>query len=260
MPHTCWFYNGAMLKFNCAVPAGRIRLLVFDLDGTLIDSRVDLTNCVNAMLRHLGRHELPTEVISSYIGDGAPMLVRRALGDPDDRKLFESGLDYFLSYYRDHKLDHTQAYDGIHDALKAIQSPQCNSNKSKRVFAILTNKPINPSLQIAEALGLAEFFSQIYGGNSFSTKKPDPQGIETLMKEFQVAPGEVLMIGDSDIDTLTGRNVGAWTCGVRYGFDPARLEHAPPDILVDAPQELPLIFSPKEHPSLDAEAVRDFLA
>lgn len=252
------FYNDPMLNFNRAVPTGRIRLLVFDLDGTLIDSREDLTNCINAMLRHLGRNELPTEVISSYIGDGAPMLVRRALGDPDDQQLFESGLDYFLSFYREHKLDHTRAYEGIHDALRSMQ--RHSGENGRLTSAILTNKPVNPSRQIVQALGLAEFFAQVYGGNSFATKKPDPLGIQTLMKEFQVTPDEVLMIGDTDIDTLTGRNVGAWTCGVRYGFDPSRLELVPPDILVDVPGDLPLIFAPGNRPPLEAHSLRDILA
>ncbi len=247
-----------MLKFNRAVPADRLRLLIFDLDGTLVDSRLDLTNSVNAMLRHLRRPELPSDVIASYVGDGTSMLVRRALGDPDDDMLFKTGLDYFLSYYREHKLDHTHVYPGALDALRQIQAADTRS--SPIVMTVLTNKPVVPSRAIVEALGLNGFFARIYGGNSFPTKKPDPMGVQTLMHEFGVQPVEVLVIGDSDVDVLTGRNVGAWTCGVRYGFDPSRLEKAPPDILVDSPRELPLIFSPSSQSALNAEEFRNLPA
>src|SRR5581483_8978272 len=133
---------------------------------------------VNAMLRHLHRPELPGDVVASYVGDGAPMLVRRALGDPKDEKLLKSALDYFLAYYREHKLDHTKVYTGIPEALRQIQA-----NGTQRQMAVLSNKPVNPSRAIVEALGLGGFFTHIYGGNSFDTKKPDPLGARTLLTE-----------------------------------------------------------------------------
>ena len=102
------------------------RLLVFDLDGTLIDSRIDLSNSVNAMLTHLGKPQLPDAVIASYIGDGVTMLVRRALGDPEgdvhDQEFVDAALAYFLDYYRIHKLDFTYVYDGVFEALEAIRA------------------------------------------------------------------------------------------------------------------------------------------
>jgi phosphoglycolate phosphatase len=112
----------------------------------------------------------------------------------------------------------------------------------ERRMAVLSNKPVNPSRAIVDALGLGQFFVQVYGGNSFPTKKPDPLGALTLARENAVEPGQALIIGDSDIDVLTARNAGMWSCGVRYGFSPHSLAHAPPDVLVDTPQELPLIF------------------
>ncbi len=248
-----------MLKFNRDVPAHGLCLLVFDLDGTLIDSRRDLANCINAMLRHLDRPELPEDVIGSYVGDGAPMLVRRSLGDPDDDALFRAGLDYFLDYYREHKLDHTHLYPGISDALAAIRDPRNGGSPERHNLAILTNKPVVPARAIVQALGIQQFFAQVYGGNSFPTKKPDPLGIRTLMREFHAQPHQTLVIGDSDIDTLTGRNVGAWTCGVRYGFDPSRLEKAPPDVLIDHPDELPLIFDPASHTAHTSDSIRDIV-
>jgi phosphoglycolate phosphatase len=251
-----------MLKFNRAIPAHDLRLLVFDLDGTLIDSRRDLANCVNAMLRHLKRPELPEDVIGSYVGDGAPMLVRRSLGDPDDDALFRGALEYFLDYYREHKLDHTHVYQGIPEALASIRESRNGGSGSQHILVILTNKPVVPARAIVQALGIQEFFTQIYGGNSFPTKKPDPLGIRTLMREFHVLPQQTLVIGDSDIDILTGRSVGAWTCGVRYGFDPSRLENAPPDVLVDRPEDLPLILAPASaaETTVGADSIRNIVS
>ncbi len=224
-----------MIKINRAIPAAQIQLAIFDLDGTLVDSRLDLANSVNAMLEHLGRPKLPTEVISTYIGDGAPMLVRRALGDPEDEYYVGAALEYFLLWYRAHKLDNTYVYPGILDALRAVQR---GVNGLPRKLAVLTNKPVIPSRAIVEALGMGEFFGQVYGGNSFPTKKPDPLGAMKVLEETGTRPENAVMIGDSYIDVLTGRNTGMWTLGLTYGFSPHTLEDAPPDVLVDRPEEI----------------------
>src|SRR6266852_1591025 len=163
-----------------------IKLVIFDLDGTLIDSRLDLVHSVNAALRHIGRPELPDDVIASYVGDGAPILIQRALGgEVVDDAIVRQGLQFFLSYYREHKLDHTTVYAGIREALSAIQQ---SSNGAPRRLAVLSNKPVGPSRAIVEALGLGPFFTQIYGGNSFATKKPDPEGARQLLEEHSVQP------------------------------------------------------------------------
>jgi phosphoglycolate phosphatase len=214
-----------------------IKLVIFDLDGTLIDSRLDLINSVNAMLRHFNHPELPGEVVASYVGDGAPMLVRRALGDPDDEKFFKNALEFFLAYYREHKLDHTTVYEGIPEVLRLIQA-----NGASRKMAVLSNKPVNPSRAIVQALGLAEFFVQIYGGNSFETKKPDPLGVETLLRETETTRENAMIVGDSSIDVLTGRNARIATCGVTYGFAPHTLCEVAPDVTVESPRELGELF------------------
>jgi phosphoglycolate phosphatase len=223
-----------MIKFHRPFNPHDIKLVIFDLDGTLIDSRLDLIHSINAMLKHLGRPELPGEVIASYVGDGAPTLVRRALGDGCDEAEMEQGLEHFLAYYRIHKLDHTHVYDGIQEMLTAIHT----SNGIRRRMAVLTNKPVNPSRAIVEALGLGEFFTHVYGGNSFATKKPDPEGAQTILKETKTSPEEALMVGDSSIDVITGRNAGLWTCGVTYGFAPHTLHDAAPDVILDKPHEV----------------------
>jgi phosphoglycolate phosphatase len=228
------------------------RLLVFDLDGTLIDSSLDLCNSVNAALLHVGRRDLPEAMIASYIGDGAAMLVRRALGDPgdldsqtpgEDEPIFRRTYEFFLSYYRDHKLDHTRCYDGVIEALSQIRSAH-----PRLPMAVLTNKPVNPSREICRALALEPFFFQNYGGNSFPTKKPDPAGLLTLIEEASsllgaaVTPSETVMIGDSDVDVLTARRCGARAVGCAFGLAPVALAAAGPDALVSHPSEWQAAF------------------
>jgi phosphoglycolate phosphatase len=234
-----------MIRTFRAFDPRSIQLVIFDLDGTLIDSRLDLVHSVNAALRHIGRPELPDDVIASYVGDGAPVLIQRALGGEEvDEALVRKGLEFFLSYYRAHKLDHTTVYPGVAAALAAIQNlAGDSSNGSPRKLAVLSNKPVLPSKAIIEALGLGPFFSQVYGGNSFATKKPDPEGARRLLEEYGVQPQQAAIIGDSHVDVNTGRNAGMVTVGVTYGFAPHTLQNEPPDVLVDHPSELPVLFA-----------------
>jgi phosphoglycolate phosphatase len=213
------------------IPLDAVRLLVFDLDGTLIDSRRDLVNSVNAMLAHLGRPELHDDLIASYIGDGAGMLVRRALGDPADEAFFEGALAYFLDYYRVHKLDYTHVYPGVLESLEALR---VGPEGAPRKMAVLTNKPIGASQAICDGLGLSPYFFRVYGGNSFATKKPDPQGLKALIAEAGADPFETVMIGDSEIDVQTARSAGAWAVGCRFGLAPQTLDAAEPDCFVDS--------------------------
>ncbi|MGD0457286.1 MAG: HAD-IA family hydrolase [Terriglobia bacterium] len=210
-----------------------IQLVVFDLDGTLADTKKDLALSVNAMREHMGFGPLPLEVVTSYVGQGVTVLVKRTLGDKAPDGDVEMGLVFFLDYYGRHLLDNTVAYPGVREALEEL---------GNRKLAILTNKPARFSRAIISGLGLAPYFFEIYGGDSFPVKKPDPTGIKTLMSHLSIPTEKTLMVGDSETDVLTGRNAGVWTCGVTYGFGPQALEEAGPDLLLRDLRDLPPIL------------------
>jgi len=209
---------------------GGVRVLIFDLDGTLIDSKLDLALSVNAMLVNAGRAEIAHEDVYSLVGNGAPVLVRRALGANASDAEVEASLAYFLSYYRQHMLDNTVLYPGV---------LECLQNLDGRSLAVLTNKPVRFSEAILKGLGVAHFFRYVYGGNSFEKKKPDPVGVATLLEHFSASPRDAMIIGDSVVDVQTARNSGTWACGVTYGLGSDRLPQCPPDLLLDNLAELP---------------------
>ena len=214
----------------------RMELLVFDLDGTLVDSELDLANSVNATLEKIGRKPLSVELIASYIGQGVIVLISRSLGGDASQELVEQATEIFLEHYRRHMLDNTATYPGVREALAELDG---------RKMAVLTNKPVRFSRDMLKGLGLSERFLQIYGGNSFETKKPDPFGLNRLMEETGATASGTLMIGDSVSDVLAGRNAGAWTCGVNYGFGAPTLDEVPPDIRIDDLRELPKLLNGK---------------
>jgi phosphoglycolate phosphatase len=206
-----------------------LRALIFDLDGTLIDSKRDLILSVNAMLRELRRAELPEDTISGYIGHGAPQLVARALGGTATEEELKRALQFFLGYYEEHKMDNTVAYPGVSEALAQL---------SDLPMAVLTNKPVRISVRILEALGLNHYFRLVYGGNSFETKKPDPFGAKTILREFAITPGAALLVGDSEVDVQTARNAGMPAAAVNYGFGVHDRSAYPADIYLDHLGEL----------------------
>jgi phosphoglycolate phosphatase len=216
------------MPFNYSRLTG-IECLIFDLDGTLIDSKLDLALSVNATLEHIGRPPLDHQTIYGYVGNGAQLLVQRALGANPDAQEVDKGLAYFLTYYREHMLDNTVPYRGVREGLELL---------GRRPMAVLTNKPVRFSKWILEGLGLSPYFRYVYGGNSFEKKKPDPVGIEALLRDFQVGPPEAMMVGDSDVDVRTARNSGIWSCGVTYGLGVEGMRAAPPDWMVDSLVEL----------------------
>jgi phosphoglycolate phosphatase len=210
-----------------------VRALIFDLDGTLIDSKLDLALSVNAMLGAMKRAALTHETIFGYVGNGAPTLVKRALGHGASDEEAEEGLKYFLAYYREHMLDNTVTYPGVRDGLEALAREMHGET-----MAVLTNKPVVFSKAIIEGLGLARYFKFVYGGNSFERKKPDPMGVEILLRDLGAPAREAMMVGDSDVDVRTARNAGIWACGVSYGLGTEGMKAHPPDVMVDSLVEL----------------------
>lgn len=213
------------------IQPGSIDLLIFDLDGTLIDSKEDLAHAVNAARRHMGLPPIENERVYSYVGNGAPVLMRRAMGPDATEADVQTALEYFMAYYKDHMLDCTTLYPGVRQALDTLHAGGMR-------MSVLTNKPVRFSQLLVEGLGLGGHFFRVYGGNSFEQKKPDPAGVYKLIEESGVPPERTLMVGDSDVDIRTARNAGILACGVTYGFQPETLDQAPPDILVDDMRQL----------------------
>ena len=212
---------------------GKVQAVLFDLDGTLIDSKRDLVQSVNATLRELGRAELPEDLVASYVGSGAPILINRALGGAAASDEQQSALNFFLAYYDEHKLDFTREYPGVRVTLEKLRDVP---------MAVLTNKPVNISVRILEGLRLAEFFRAIYGGNSFATKKPDPLGANTILKELGIPAAESALVGDSEVDVQTARNAGMISAIVNFGFGTHDRKTYPADIYLDRMDELvPLV-------------------
>lgn len=208
-----------------------MELLIFDLDGTLIDSRLDLANAVNATRVHMGKEALSNERVYSYVGNGAPVLIRRAMGEQATEAELQEALEFFLEYYSDHDLDFTTLYPGVKESLDRLLAA------GKRM-AVLTNKPVRMTRHIVQGLGVAGHFFQVYGGNSFEFKKPNPIGIEALMRETGIDRARTLMIGDSSVDVQTARNAQIHCCGVTYGFQPETLADPAPELLVDRMEDL----------------------
>lgn len=206
-----------------------VKAFVFDLDGTLIDSKLDLVLSLNATLEHLGRKQLEHEQIASYVGGGVLLLIQRALGEGASEEEIEEGSIHFLDYYRAHMLDHTVPYPGVRECLDSLRG---------RSLAVLTNKPVKFSQAILAGLNMSHYFRFVYGGNSFEKKKPDPIGLVTLLRDFELASHELMMVGDSEVDVQTARNAGTLACGVTYGLGRMGPQF-PPDLLLDTLADLP---------------------
>jgi phosphoglycolate phosphatase len=207
------------------------RLLVFDLDGTLVDSRVDLAFSVNHAMAAHGLPTLTMETVCEFVGDGVTMLLRRAIG-PGHEAMFPAIRKTFLAHYREHLLDHTLPYPGVAESLR-------ERGRDYRL-AVLTNKPIAMTHDILDGLFPAGTFREVRGGDSFATRKPDPEGLIDILASEHASPGETLMVGDSSNDVRAGRAAGVATCGVTYGLGTHGFAEDPPDFLID---RFPDLFS-----------------
>lgn len=212
-----------------ASPLWNPRLVIFDLDGTLVDSVEDIAHSVNELLQELGRPPLPLATVRDYIGSGVRQLVLRAIAPAGEREVGEA-VDRYLSIYRRRLLDHTRPYPGVREALEELER--------NRVLAVLTNKPRSESLRILEGLSLAARFRAVYGGDSFPRRKPHPDGVLHLLSELGCEAEETLFVGDSAVDVETARNASVRSCLVSYGLGFPEGRALAPDLLVDDLREL----------------------
>lgn len=204
-----------------------MHLLIFDLDGTLVDSKQDLIDSVNATRGYMNLAPLPGELVAKYVGRGALALIRSALGETAPESDVEKAHRFFIDYYGAHMLDKTVLYDGVREAIDRMKS-------QGHTLAVLTNKPVRFSERMMEKLGLGGHFIRIYGGNSFEPKKkPDPIGILSLLEETGISKAKTIMVGDSSVDIRTARNAGVRACGCLWGFQPETFVAEPPDFTID---------------------------
>jgi phosphoglycolate phosphatase len=187
-----------------------VRLLVFDLDGTLVDSSQDLADSVNAMLTDLGAPPLTETEVTRMVGEGAAVLVRRALVRAGVKVDPRDALDRFLAHYDTRLLATTKPYPGMIEVLQAV--------RDRYALAVLTNKPALPTMRLLEGLGLIEFFRDVVGGDTAYGRKPDPAGLLALVDRATVTPEAAMLIGDSPVDLATARAAGTRICLARYGF------------------------------------------
>jgi phosphoglycolate phosphatase len=199
------------------------RLIVYDLDGTLVDTLADITQAANHMRRALGQPPLAATTVRRFVGRGVQELVTGCLTTSDGPRIKE-GVRLFRAYYHEHLVEHSRLYPGAREVL---------AHFADRRQAVLTNKPDPYSTQILTALGVAGCFAQIIAGDSAHPRKPDPAALAALMASVRAARAETLLIGDSPVDIQTGRNAGVLTVAVRHGFsDEAELLQASPDVIV----------------------------
>jgi phosphoglycolate phosphatase len=210
-------------------------IIVFDLDGTLIDSARDLAESIGELLESYGAPPLPLSEVVTMVGEGAPMLVRRAMLQANIAALPDEALTRFMRIYDRRLMDHTVPYDGVKEALGIVLR--------RGPLAVLTNKPLGPSIGILEALGLRGFFSKVIGGDSEHGRKPDPTGLLSLQS---LAEGEPLvMIGDSPVDWKVAEAAGVPFVFARYGFGASKFGSMPPHTIytVDHARELDAVLA-----------------
>ena len=212
------------------------RLVVFDLDGTLVDSSRDLATATNAALATVapGVAPLSLDVVRSFVGEGAGVLIARSLVEAGVPKRAEEVLPTFLDFYRRCLLETTRLYPGVVETLARL---------GDRTLAVLTNKPGDMSRAILAGLGVADRFARIYGGGDFPGRKPDPAGLLLLLKDLGARPEEAVLVGDSAVDVQTGRAAGVATVGVTYGLNPESLREAPPDVTLSDIRDLPPLLA-----------------
>ena len=210
-------------------PPWPVDLVLFDLDGTLVDSQLDVTNAINHALTSLGRPIIAPDRLFATVWDGIQKTFEKLL-DPMDGSACERAVALYREYYADHLLDHTRTYPRVPEALAALTG---------KILAVVSNKREIPVLHILEGVGIAEYFEAVIGGDSLPTHKPDPEPILHLLNRFGTPPDRALIVGDSPHDIEAGKRAGIRTCAVTYGFHPlSQLRESGADRLIDDIGEL----------------------
>ena len=210
------------------VLSSNIKLVIFDLDGTLVDSKYDLTDSVNFVRHEHGLNPLPVDKVASYLGSGITALVKAVLAELKNEN-FDEAVKMFKDNYAKHLTDKTLPYKDVTDMLSNISQPK----------VLLSNKDEKFSKQILETLGLSKYFTEIYGGDSFKEKKPSPLPIYEILKKFSLNKEDVVMVGDGANDIMVGKNAGITTIGVLYGYSSQQqLNDLAPDYQVKSPKEI----------------------
>ncbi|WP_303723037.1 HAD family hydrolase [Malonomonas rubra] len=204
------------------------KYLLFDLDGTLVDSVADLTTSLNLLADELGHPHLPPEHVRTIVGDGATKLIKRAYGEENYQR---EQLFRFLAIYGEHLLDHTCCYQGIEELLQSHPADR---------MALVTNKPHSLTIELLEGLGIARHFKVIFGGDSFAEKKPHPLPVQRALTALGADPAQAVMIGDHHTDLHSGKGAGTATCFCAYGL--GHTGGLEPDFQVTASTELIKLF------------------
>lgn len=207
----------------------QVDAILFDLDGTLVDSAGDIATSVNWMLGELGLPQRSVSDIQRFVGDGMKALLTRAIGTEDPERLTTS-IRLFREHYRAHCLDTSRLYPDVLPVLEALRD---------KPLAVVTNKPREVSIHMLEGLGIAPHFRVVLGGESTPNKKPHPEPLLSALQQLGVPPARSAIVGDHVNDILAGKAAGLWTCAVTYGLtDRAALEQTRPDLLLDRLESL----------------------
>jgi phosphoglycolate phosphatase len=209
--------------------------LLFDLDGTLVDSRRDLAISVQYLQKHYGARLSSEKEVAVFVGDGVVKLVQRALPELP-RAGLEEAVTTFKKFYREHCLDHSRVYPGVRETLRYFR---------RKKMAVVTNKPVRVSGYMLEELGLHSYFAVLIGGDSLKNKKPHPEPILSALKTLGIRDAKrAVMVGDGPNDVRSGRAAGARTCGVKSNIgDYQKLTKSRPDFMIKDMKELMRIFS-----------------
>lgn len=212
------------------------KLIIFDLDGTLVYTLDDLVKAVQATQKYFNKPILSPEEIKGYIGKGMRYLVLKSLSIPESSPLADKAVEYFRSYYAQHITDNSKLYPGIKEVIESL-------SRNGKILTVLSNKPVELSRQLLNKLGISSFFEEIYGGGSFKYLKPHPEPIIKIMSIFSIPPEKTILIGDSSIDTKTALDANIDCIGVLWGYTQKEHFNPQPSCFASKPQDILDILS-----------------